>query len=46
MSPGIVAHVYNHSTWEIESKGLGVKGYHGLHKTLSKKCTKKCIYVG
>lgn len=38
---GTVAHVYNPSTWEIESRGLGVKGYHGLHKTLSQKMYKK-----
>lgn len=41
MSPGIVAHVYNHSTWETESRGLGVMSYRGLHKTLSQKCTKR-----
>lgn len=45
MAPGIVAHVYNHRTWEIESRGLGVKGYCGLHKTLSQKCTKKSAYM-
>jgi hypothetical protein len=40
--PGIMAHAYNPSMWEVEAGGAGVQCHSELYETLSQKIGTEC----